>query len=177
MSTNTIKSIKIDIKNKKVFITSSVKNIFPKYYSCDHCPYYDKFFNEENAIEKIKKDILYSFFNGTFKGLSTNYGKAISTFKYVGDCYEIWDKCRKDPEFKINFDNQLLNHFNEYEAKRKCKRVFNIKVSQGWIAKLTTNGAKTSTNQDLAKKFNLAVAETNLKRFSQHGAKMVEIKN
>lgn len=177
MSTNTIKSIRIDTKNKKVFMTSSSSSTFPSYYSCDHLPYYDKFFNEENAIEKIKKDILYSFFNGSFKGLSTNYGKAISTFKYEGDSYEIWEQCGEDPEFKINFQNQLLNHFQEYETKRKCKKAFNIKVSQGWIVKLTTNGAKTSTNQNLAKKFNLAVAEIVAETFTAHGTEIIEIKN
>jgi hypothetical protein len=169
MSSNTIKSIKIDIKNKKVFITSSSSSDFPRYYSCNHCPYYDKFFDKEGGIEEIQKSILYFFYSGLSQGLSTNYGKAMASFKWEGDKYS------DDPQLKINLKNKLLSHFQEYEAKRKCKKVFNVKVNQEWIVKLTTNGAKTSTNQDLAKKFNLAVAETVAKTFSKHGAEIVEL--
>ena len=175
MSTDTIRSIKIDIKNKKVFITSSSNNIYPRYYSCNHQPYYDKFFDKEGAIDEIKKDILFSFFEGSYQGLFTNYGKAMQTFKCEGDSYKIWQKCFDNKEFGINFKNKLLTHFQEYEAKTKCKRVFNVKVDQGWIAKLTASGAKINRNQDLAKKFNLAIAETVLKRFSNHGAEIIEI--
>jgi len=35
------KSIKIDIKNKKVFITSSANNVFLKDYLCSQCPNYE----------------------------------------------------------------------------------------------------------------------------------------
>jgi hypothetical protein len=175
MSYDIIKSIKIDIKNKKVFITSCSSSILPRYYSCDHCPYYDQFFDKEGGIEEIKKKILFNFFSGGFQGLSTNYGKAFSTFKYEGDSYEIWDKCRKDPEFKINFQNQLLKHFNEYEAKRKCKRVFNVKIADRWIVKLTSNSAITCGDQNRAKKFDLATAEIAKNRFARHGSEIVEL--
>jgi hypothetical protein len=175
MSITIIKSIKIDIKNKKVFITSGCNNIVPRYYTHNHCPYYDKFFDKEGGIEEIKKDILFSFFSGSFNGLLTNYGKAISTFKYEGDSNEIWHKCRIDSEFKIYFKNQLLNHFKEYEAKRKCKRVFNVKIEDRWIVKLTPNTAITSADQNRAKKFDLATAEIALKRFAMHGTQIVEL--
>jgi hypothetical protein len=175
MSTDTIKSIKIDIKNKKVFITSSSNNVYPRYYSCQHHPYYDQFFDKEGGIDEIKKDILFSFFSREFQGLSTNYGKAVASFKYGGDRHEIWKKC-DDKEFRINFQNQLLNHFNQYEAKRKCKKVFNVKLTDDrWIVKLNTNSAITCADQNRAKKFNQAIAEEALKRFAMHGAKMVEV--
>jgi len=175
MSTDTIKSIKIDIKNKKVFMTSSSSSDFPLYYYNSHQPFYDKFFDREGGIEEIQKSILFSFFSGSYQGLSTNYGKAMASFKYESDSYKIWEKCGEDPEFKINFENKLLAHFKEYEAKTKCKKVFNVKVSQGWIVKLTTIGAKINANQDRAKKFNLAIAETVLKRFSNLEAEIIEI--
>lgn len=174
MSSNTIRSIKIDIKNKKVFITSACNNVFPPYYTCNQSPYWDKFFeNDGGGVEAIQKHILFSFFSGSNQGLFTNYGKAMQTFKCESGS---WDKCIEDPEFKINFENKLLSHFKEYEKKRKCKRVFNIKIGYEWIVKLTTNGAKTNKNQDRAKKFNLAVAETVVKTFSHYGAEMIEIK-
>lgn len=173
MSSTTIKSIKIDIKNKKVFITSYPNNVCPPSISRSHLPYFDKFFeNDGGGVEAIQKDILFSFFSGSNQGLFTNYGKAMQTFQCESGS---WDKCIEDPEFKINFENKLLSHFKEYEAKRKCKRVFNIKIGYQWIVKLTTNGAKTNKNRDQAKKFNLAIAETLLKRFSNHGAEIVEI--
>ena len=175
MSITIIKSIKIDIKNKKVFITSGCNNIVPRDYSRDHFPYYDQFFDKEGGIDEIKKDILFYFFSGSFNGLSTNYGKAISTFKYEGDSDEIRGKCGEDPEFKINFENQLLKHFNEYEAKRKCKRVFNVKIEDRWIVKLTPNSAITTADQNRAKKFDLATAEIALKRFAMHGTQIVEL--
>lgn len=175
MSYDTIKSIKIDIKNKKVFITSSSNNIVPRYYSRQHHPYYDQFFDKEGGIDEIKKDILFSFFSREFQGLSTNYGKAIDTFKCEGDSYEVWDKCRIDREFKINFENQLLKHFNEYEAKRKCKRVFNVKIADQWIVKLTINSAITCGDQNRAKKFDLATAEIAKNRFARHGSEIVEL--
>jgi hypothetical protein len=172
MSSNTIRSIKIDAKNKKVFITSACNNVIPKDYYNSHRSFFDKFFDKEGGIEEIQKRILFSFFSGSYQGLFTNYGKAMQTFKSESGC---WQKCIDDPEFKIDFENKLLNHFKEYEAKRKCKKVFNVKVDQGWIAKLTASGAKINRNQDLAKKFNLAIAETVLKRFSNHGAEIIEI--
>jgi hypothetical protein len=175
MSITIIKSIKIDIKNKKVFITSGCNNIVPRYYTRSHCPYYDQFFDKEGGIEEIKKNILFDFFRGSFNGLLTNYGKAISTFKYEGDSDEIWGKCRKDPEFKINFKNQLLNHFNEYEAKSKCKRVFNVKIEDRWIVKKNTNTVVTTADQNRAKKFDLATAEFVSKQITAYETKIIEI--
>ena len=175
MSITIIKSIKIDIKNKKVFITSGCNNIIPREYSCSHCPYYDQFFDKEGGIEEIKKDILFYFFSGSFNGLSTNYGKSISTFKYEGDSNEIWHKCRKDPEFKINFKNQLLKHFNEYEAKRKCKKAFNIKIEDRWIVKKNILTVITTADQNRAKKFDLATAEFVCKQIPVYETKIIEI--
>lgn len=175
MSSTIIKSIKIDIKNKKVFITSCSSSILPRYYSCDHCPYYDQFFDKEGGIEEIKKNILFNFFSGSFNGLLTNYGKAISTFKYEGDSYEIWNKCSEDHEFKINFKNQLLKHFNEYEAKRKCKRVFNVKIEDRWIVNKTKNTVVTTADQNRAKKFDLATAEFVSKSITAFETKIIEI--
>lgn len=175
MSSSTIKSIKIDIKNKKVFITSASNNVSPKNYYYSYYSFFDKFFDQEGGIEAIQKNILFSFFEGSYKGLFTNYGKAMATFKCEGNSYEIWQKCFDNKEFRINFENKLLTHFKEYEAKTKCKKLFNVKVNQGWIVKLTTNGAKTHPSQDLAKKFSLTVAETILKKFCNYGAEIIEI--
>ncbi len=175
MSITIIKSIKIDIKNKKVFITSACNNIVPRYYTREHCPYYDQFFDKEGGIEEIKKDILFSFFSGSFNGILTNYSKAIETFKYEGDSDEIWDKCRIDREFKINFKNQLLKHFNEYEAKRKCKKAFNVKIEDRWIVKKNMTTVVTTADQNRAKKFDLATAEFICKSITAFETKIIEI--
>jgi hypothetical protein len=175
MSSNTIRSIKIDIKNKKVFIASASNNVYPKDYSRSHLPFYDKFFNEVDGVEKIQKHILFTFFSGESKGLSTTYGKAMASFKCEGDSYEIWQKCRNDLEFKINFHNKLFKHFQDYEAKRKCKRVFNVKVGSDWIFKLKRNNTRICEDQKQAKQFNLADAETVVKRFTHYGAEIIEI--
>jgi len=175
MSTETVKSIKIDSKNKKVFMVSSSNNIYPKDYSRSHLPFYDKFFNEIDGIEKIQKHILFTFFSGESKGLYTTYGKAMASFKCDGDAYEIWQKCRNDLEFKKSFENKLFKHFQDYEAKRKCKRVFNVKVGSDWIFKLKRNNTQTCKDQKQAKQFNITVAETVVKRFAHYQAELVEI--
>lgn len=174
MSYEIIKSIKIDAKNKKVFFTSYSNNVFPKIPHKWHCCHYDDFF-DNGGIEAIKKNILFSFFSGSNQGLSTNYGKAMQLFKYEGDSYEIYKRCGDDAEFRTNFEKQLFNHFQEFEAKRKCKKLFNIKFSNSWLYYLKRNGAATCGSQAGAKKFNLAIAETLLKRFSHCGAELVEV--
>jgi len=175
MSSSTIRSIKIDTKNKKVFITSYPNNVTPPDISRSHFPYFDKFFeNGGGGVEAIQKDILRAFFSGEFKGLSTNYGKAMRTFECENE-HECWKKCIKDPEFRINFENKLFNHFKEYEEKRKCKKLYNVKCGFNWISRVKTGGADICESQSRAKKFNLTTAETLLKRFEHCGAEIVEI--
>ena len=176
MSSSTIRSIKIDIKNKKVFITSSCNNVFPPDYVCNQNSYWDKFFeNDGGGIEAIQKNILFSFFAGSNQGLFTNYGKAMQTFECEGNDYDTWKRCCDDPEFKTNFENKLFNHFKEYEAKRKCKKLYNVKCGSRWILRVKRSGADICESQSRAKKFNLATAETLLERFKHCGAEIVEI--
>lgn len=174
MSHQIIKSIKIDSKNKKVFITSYSNNVTPKIFKKWHCSYYDNFF-DNGGIEAIQKHILFSFFSGVNQGTSTNYGKAMQLFKHEGDSYEIYKKCNDDEDFKSSFYNKLFLHFQEFEAKRKSKRFFNIKVGESWIYYIKRGGAATCASQASAKKFNLATAETLLKRFASHKPELIEI--
>ena len=176
MSHEIIKSIKIDSKNKKVFITSYSNNITPKIFKKWHCSYYDDFF-DKGGVEAIQKHILFSFFSGVNQGLSTNYGKAMKLFKYEGDSYEIYKKCDDDEDFKLSFYNKLFSHFQEFEAKRKSKRLFNIKVGRSWIYVVKRGGAATCESQASAKKFNLATAETLLKRFASSKPEIIEIQD
>lgn len=176
MSHEIIKSIKIDSKNKKVFITSYSNNITPKIFKKWHCSYYDDFF-DKGGVEAIQKHILFSFFSGVNQGLSTNYGKAMKLFKYEGDSYEIYKKCDDDEDFKSSFYNKLFSHFQEFEAKRKSKRLFNIKVGRSWIYVVKRGGAATCESQASAKKFNLATAETLLKRFASSKPELIEIQD
>ena len=176
MSSSTIKSINIDTKNKKVFITSYPNNVFPPYISRSHLPYFDKFFeNGGGGVEAIQKDILFTFFGREFQGLSTNYGKAMELFEHEGNRYDTWQQCYDDPEFRINFENKLLDHFKEFEAKRKCKKLYNVRCGFQWILRVKRGGADTCESQSRAKKFNLAIAETLLERFKHCGAEIVEI--
>ena len=173
MSSSTIRSIKIDTKNKKVFITSSCNNVSPPDYVCNQNPYWDKFFeNNGGGVEAIQKHILFSFFSGSNQGLFTNYGKAMETFECESGS---WNKCIEDSEFKINFENKLLSHFKEYEEKRKCKKLYNIRCGFNWIFRVKTGGADICESQSRAKKFNLTTAENLLKRFKHYGAEIVEI--
>jgi hypothetical protein len=176
MSHEIIKSIKIDSKNKKVFITSYSNNITPKIFKKWHCSYYDDFF-DKGGVEAIQKHILFSFFSGVNQGLSTNYGKAMQLFKYEGDSYEIYKKCDDDEDFKSSFYNKLFSHFQEFETKRKSKRLFNIKVGRSWIYIIKRGGAATCESQASAKKFNLATAETLLKRFASSKPELIEIQD
>jgi hypothetical protein len=86
-----------------------------------------------------------------------------------------WNKCIEDSEFKINFENKLLSHFKEYEEKRKCKKLYNIRCGFNWIFRVKAGGADICISQSRAKKFNLATAEILLKRFKHYGAEIVEI--
>ncbi len=187
MSYEQIKSINIDIKNKKVFITSASSSCVPKKYIRWHVEGFDRYF-EDWGVEAIKKDILFQFFSGYFKGDSTHYGKCMQSFidKYNGDGdlkFQDYLKYKDgDNEFREAFLNKLYEHYLEYERKRKSEELFIIKIrSSSYILKLKQSRAMTTAiTTDIktkAKTFNLGEAEDIKQRFLYAGAEMIKVKN
>jgi hypothetical protein len=179
MSYEMIKSINIDTKNKKVFITSYSNNVVPKTLYRGHAPYYDKYF-ENGGVEAIQKEILFAFFSREFQGSSTHYGKCMPSFfnKYdrgTDAKYQDFIRCGDDAEFRKAFLNRLYEHYLEYENKRKSKDLFHIKVGSSYIMKVTRGGAATTSNISIAKTFNRAEAEITQKRFSHASAEIIQV--
>ena len=181
MSYYKIKSINIDIKSKKVFITSASSNTTPIIYDKWHAKSFDKYF-DDGGIEAIQREILFEFFNRNFQGESTNYGKCIKSFfdKYKGNGdreYQDYLNCTNgDVEFRKSFLNRLYEHYLEYECKRKNKALFVIKIGSSYISKVGRAGATTTAYESHAKAFNCAIAESLQKRFSHANAEMVPVK-
>lgn len=183
MSYYKIKSININIKSKKVFITGACSSLRPLTYTKSHQPCFDKYF-DDGGVEAIQKEILFEFFSRNFQGESTNYGKCMQSFfdKYKGDGngdqkYEDYLSCTNgDAEFRKSFLNRLYKHYLDYERKRKNKELFVIKVGSSYIFKVGRGGASTTAYKSYAKAFNCATAEGLQKRFSHAGAEMIAVK-
>ncbi len=80
MSYEIVKKIEIDETNKKVYITGSSNNVWPRTPHRWECSYYQgqTFKDAKNWKEAIELDILGAYDSGNFQGTTNKYTKALN---------------------------------------------------------------------------------------------------
>lgn len=82
MSYEKVKSVKIDDKENKVFITSAVNNLRPLSYEKWESQHLSKIL-EEFGKRAVEIEIFKSYENGNFQGGSNKYTKALKVLRYA----------------------------------------------------------------------------------------------
>lgn len=82
MSYDIIKSICIDEKEQKVFITACSNNVFPHTPYREEVPGFTRRLKEEGR-ESVELEIMKNYENGNFQGGSNKYTKALKTLLYA----------------------------------------------------------------------------------------------
>jgi len=148
MSSSYIKSIKIDKKNKQVFITSSCSNDELKAERWE-CTYYNEFFDKygNDAEKKIIKNILRDFNGGMMYGKATDYSKSVKLYYVMNPDVERWGE-GVDEEKRVN---ELYKFYLQFKKDKKEKYI--VKLNGVYISKLTSARAETCYHPDGAKFF------------------------
>jgi hypothetical protein len=178
MSHEIVKSIKIDKKNKKVFITSHSNNVVPAYNHTWHATFFDDFF--ELGIEEVQKEILYGFWQRSFQGQSTSYGKFYN-YHFDNKKGYTWDNVGKVKGEKLyDWDDRIAEHtydelkndlFNQYQEFLKLsskKNLLFVRLGSQYIMKLTSRRTRLTNHKEYASKFTLAKVEEIRKRFNHY---------
>ena len=82
MSYEKVRSLQIDVVNKKVFITSACNNVRPLTYDKWESPSLSKILVEQGK-EAVDVEILKSFEEGNFQGGTNKFTKALKVLRYV----------------------------------------------------------------------------------------------
>ena len=116
MSYTIVRSIKIDNKNGKVFITSASSNVSPKYYTKEVSPYLSKILQEKGR-EATELAIFLEYENGNLQRGTNKYTKALTVLYYIyGDEYNKFDWRNED----YDRAKELRNSPEFYELLKKA---------------------------------------------------------
>jgi hypothetical protein len=128
MSYEKVKSIKIDEKNKKVFLNGASNNVRPLNYTREEYPYFSKILKEEGK-GAVEIALLQGYESGNLQGGSNKYTKALKVLFYVlkNEYHKFnwrtnWDeyrKLRETEEGKKEFEELLKKALNYKFPKEK----------------------------------------------------------
>ena len=157
MSSRYIKNVKIDKKNKRVFITSYCSNVIPKEAERWECKYYNNFFEKygNNAEEEIIKNILRDFNSGMNYGEATDYGKSVELYyERNPDVNRFGRDDATDEEMRTESKQRVNELYKFYlQFKKDKKEKYFVKLNGVYVRKLTAARAKTCYHPDGAKLF------------------------
>jgi hypothetical protein len=140
MSYEKVRSIKIDTKENKVFITSACNNLIPLYYERWNCEQISNVLIEKGRLD-AEAHILKAFEEGSFQGTHKKYSTALKVLKYeLAEEYSKYDWVNNPtsygtPEYDARRESRNSEEFYDLLKKAlsiKAKSKFVIcKVFQG----------------------------------------------
>ena len=178
MSHNKIKNI--SFKNNEVKITSYPNNVKPIHLDTWISQTLTDILKKDCKEQDIK-EILLSFWHGSFQGNSTKYGKFIKIYNSNNKKYD-WDNVGKldkigTGSILYSYDelkNDLYDKFLEYQSLNSIKEKFLVKLNYNFILKLKRNKAFLTSYKDYAQKFTATQVETIKNRFSSANIEIIK---
>lgn len=163
MSYEIIKGIKVDNKNKKIFLRSSSNNVTPKTYSRW------EFMQNEYDLEIKKRQLFFSIITGSSTlRICDNKNWRYASCKFNDYCKEnnisvdeIWDLYHKDG----NLEN-IEKYYKKFEEflNEKHKGLYYLNSNQGLIIGLTHKGFFYSNQERPKEKYCSDYKTTYIKR-------------
>lgn len=179
-----IRSIKIDEKEGKVFITGCSNNVFPHDYERYESNYLTETLKEKGR-KAVELELLKGYESGTLQKGNNKYTKALKVLKYVFDKeydyynwrkhnlmkHEEWEKERKRRETK-GFDDLLLKALNYKFSKQKYiikKDYFGREI----YGKRNTRSMSWTNNKHKATKYDFKNEAEDVKQYYHNGSEFI----
>lgn len=177
MSYEIAKSIRIDNKNKKIFLRSSSNNIYPKEY-----PEWE-YMKEEPDLEIKKRNLFYSILKGSLSlQICNNIDWKYASLKFFEYCKEndISSSELYDLSYKKDSQNELEKYYKIFEKfiEEKHDGLYYIDSDIGIIPKINKRSFKYTKFKMPSNEFcfNYKKAYINLKKLSDETIKKYNIK-
>ena len=114
MSYEKVRSIRVDLKQNKLFINCASNNVRPLTYSTEEYPYFSKIL-QEKGLNEVEIALLKSYEEGSFQEGSNKYVKALQVLRYVfGEEYKKFN-------WRNHFGNLGTEEREEHEKLRKSE--------------------------------------------------------
>jgi hypothetical protein len=144
MSYTIVKSIKIDEKNGKVFLTGACNNVSPKSFYKEESKYFSKMLQEKGR-EEVELYLLLEYENGNLQRGTNKYTKALKVLHYVyGNEYEKFNWRHHNAEYgskEYDREKELRKSPEFYELLRKALKT-SLSKQKLIICKIVYNGKK-----------------------------------
>lgn len=176
MSYEKIKTIKLDEKEKKVFINGASNNIIPLNYRVWECEGLSKIFKEQG--KEVEIEILQEYDKGNFQGGNNKYTKALKVLRYLFkdeyfkfDWRNNWEESKKSlstEEGKKEYTELLRKALNT-KPKEKFILIKDYHGQKAYLKKVTSKHAFWTYKENEGKIFNFKGELENIKSWFKDG--------
>jgi len=172
MSYAIVKSIKIDKKNKKVYVTSTSNNVYPKIYRKWENTYLTEIFKESDIISVIK-EILYDYYSGNFQPGNQNI---YSTSLFLLDRKKYnWENSSNFTEEELK--EVLYTNYLTIKSEPKGEFIVYIPDENVYVTRFTARRAYTTRHKEYARVYSKkSTAELLIQKYKK-GALVILDKN
>lgn len=151
MSYYLVRSIKIDKKTKRIFITCAENNVRPHTFRTVESVSLSKIY-QEKGLEEAEKEILLEYWNGNFQRSDNNYQKSQIL---NGRSWDFIDgKDEKDSEERIRIlKDYLYSNYTLYCNRDKTETIIKSKATGYFCFKRSCKGTAAINDINKAKVF------------------------
>jgi len=164
MSYEIVKSIKVDKKNKKVYVTGASNNVTPRWFNRWENEYLGEILQKQ-GYDAVVKEILYAYYEGNFQpGGRNDYSLSLALLdRGVFN----WDRQHKKEVTKEEVIEELYKNYMILKSEPKGKFIVYFEDHDSYIYKFTARRVFSTSYRESAKIFRRkSDAEIRLRNYS-----------